>query len=307
MSEEITITEVNEVTNYTGDKAAIDVQVSTARAYPRNVRKCVENAISIVTMDTETASTCNYAVPRGGKSITGPSVHLAKILANQWGNIRCEARVIEVDNKRVTSEGVCWDLENNVAIKATVKRSILTRSGRMSEDMITVTGNAANSIALRNAILSVIPKAVVDKVYKAAIQTITGDVSTENKLVARRAKVIKGLIEAYSVTEDEILQAVGKSSSSHLGADELATLIGIGQAIKDGDTTVDEAFRGKKQYAPPTAEKVEKDTELERIKEFCAAQTDVEDLDMVLETTKGNEELHQIVLDRIDELKKAGK
>lgn len=251
MNTDLIIEEVSEVTNYTGDKAAIDIQVSTARAYPRNVRKCVENAISIVTMDIETASTCNYAVPRGGKSITGPSVHMAKILANQWGNIRCEARVIEVDNKRVTSEGICWDLENNVAIKATVKRSILTKTGRMSEDMITVTGNAANSIALRNAILSVIPKAVVDKVYKAAIQTITGDVSDENKLVAKRAKVIKGLIEAYSVTEEEILQAVGKSSSSHLGADELAVLIGVGQAIKDGDTTVEEAFRGKTTKATP--------------------------------------------------------
>ena len=307
MSEEITITEVNEVTSYTGDKAAIDVQVSTARAYPRNVRKCVDNAIAIVTMDSETAATCNYAVPRGGKSITGPSVHLAKILANQWGNIRCEARVVEVDNKRVTSEGICWDLENNVAIKATVKRSILTRSGRMSEDMITVTGNAANSIALRNAILSVIPKAVVDKVYKAAIQTITGDVSTENKLVAKRAKVIKALVDAYTVTEEEILNAVGKSSTTHLGADELAVLIGIGQAIKDGDTTVDEAFRGKKQYSAPTAEKVEKDTERQRIVDACNEAETAEDLDLLLEVTKDSTELNAIVVAKMNELKSQGK
>ena len=307
MSEEITITEVNEVTSYTGDKAAIDVQVSTARAYPRNVRKCVDNAIAIVTMDSETAATCNYAVPRGGKSITGPSVHLAKILANQWGNIRCEARVVEVDNKRVTSEGICWDLENNVAIKATVKRSILTRSGRMSEDMITVTGNAANSIALRNAILSVIPKAVVDKVYKAAIQTITGDVSTENKLVAKRAKVIKALVDAYTVTEEEILNAVGKSSTTHLGADELAVLIGIGQAIKDGDTTVDEAFRGKKQYSAPTAEKVEKDTERQRILDACDEAKTAKELDLLLEVTKDSPELNAIVVAKMNELESQGK
>lgn len=299
---ELIIEETSEVTGYTGDRAAIDVQVSTARAYPRNVRKCVENAISIVTMDIETASTCNYAVPRGGKSITGPSVHMAKILANQWGNIRCEARVVEIDNKRVTSEGICWDLENNVAIKATVKRSILTKSGRMTEDMITVTGNAANSIALRNAILSVIPKAVVDKVYKAAIQTITGDVSTENKLVARRAKVIKGLIEAYTVTEEEILNAVGKSSSSHLGADELAVLIGIGQAIKDGDTTVDEAFRNK-SFTPKSSPKASaEENERKRIQEYID-KLSWDDLDLFAESNPDNAMIQEIVQAKRESLK----
>lgn len=291
---EVTIEETTEVTSYSGDRAAIDVQVSTARAYPRNVRKCVENAIAIVTMDQETASTCNYAVPRGGKSITGPSVHLAKILANQWGNIRCEARVVEVDNKRVTSEGICWDLENNVAIKATVKRSILTKSGRMSEDMITVTGNAANSIALRNAILSVIPKAVVDKVYKAAIETITGDVSTENKLVAKRSKVIKALVDAYTVTEEEILQAVGKSSTSHLGSDELAVLIGIGQAIKDGDTTVDEAFRVKVSTSKQSPKKTALEIERERIQAHVDT-LDADGLEMFQHSNLDNELVQEIV------------
>lgn len=302
MNTDLIIEEVSEVTNYTGDKAAIDIQVSTARAYPRNVRKCIENIIAIVTMDAETAATCNYAVPRAGKAITGPSVHLAKIIANQWGNIRCEARVIEVDNKRVTSEGICWDLENNVAIKATVKRSILTKTGRMSEDMITVTGNAANSIALRNAILSVIPKAVVDKVYKAAIQTITGDVSSENKLVAKRAKVIKGLIEAYTVTEDEILNAVGKSSSSHLGADELAVLIGIGQAIKDGDTTVDEAFRNKIFTPKASPKQSAEEKERKRIQDYIDNLSS-DDLDFFAESNPDNAMIQEIVQAKRESLK----
>lgn len=240
-----------EVTQYSGDRAAVDVQVSTAKMYPRQISRCVDNAIAIVTMDKATAETCNYAVPRAGKAITGPSVHLAKILAQTWGNIRCEARVVEIDNKRVTSEGICWDLENNVAIKATVKRSILTKTGRMSEDMVTVTGNAANSIALRNAILSVIPKAVVDKVYNAALQMITGDLSDETKLKAKRVKVFKGLSDTYGVTEDEVLSAIGKASINHVTPTEIAVLIGIGQSIKDGDTTVDEAFRGKTTKAAP--------------------------------------------------------
>lgn len=264
---------------YQQDKAAIDMQISTAKAYPRNIKRSTENAIAIVTIDAETAKTCTYSVPRGGKPITGPSVHLAKILAQVWGNLRIEAKVVSIDNKQVTSEAVCFDLENNLAIKAQVKRSIMGKTGRFNDDMITVTGNAANSIALRNAVLSVIPRAIVDKVYNAAKQAITGDISDDTKLIARRKQVIDGLKDTFGVTEKEILSAVGKAAINHITSDDLVVLIGIGTAIKDGDTTVEMAFKGAK---PPkkTTEEMEADRialliqdaktveELENLKEF---------------------------------------
>lgn len=244
MEDEIVkIEEVGSEVIYQQDRAAIDIQISTAKAYPRNIKRAVENSIAIVTMDKETASTCTYAVPRAGKAITGPSVHLAKILAQNWGNLRVEAKVVGIDAKQVTSQAVCFDLENNLAIKVEVKRSIMTKTGRMSDDMITVTGNAGNSIALRNAVLSVIPKAVVDKVYNEAKAKITGDVSDKTKLLARRKQVIDGLKDTYGLNEAEIIGAVGKASVDHLTSDDLVVLIGIGTAIKDGDTDVDTAFR----------------------------------------------------------------
>lgn len=244
--------EVNNTALYLQDKATIDSMVSTAKAFPRNIKRSTENAIAIATLDTDTAATCTYSVPRGGKAITGPSVHLAKIIAQVWGNMRIEAKVIDVDGKNVTSQAIAFDLESNVAMKVEVKRSILTRSGRMSEDMIVVTGNAANAIALRNAIFAVVPKAVTDKVYKASLQTITGDISDENKLLKKRKKVVDALTQSYGVTEAEVLSAVGKSSLDHIGQDEIVVLIGIGTAIKDGDTTVDQAFRGGKTSGPKT-------------------------------------------------------
>ena len=232
--------------------------VSTAKAFPRNIKRSTENAIAIATLDVDTAATCTYSVPRGGKAITGPSVHLAKIIAQVWGNMRIEAKVIDVDGKNVTSQAIAFDLESNVAMKVEVKRSILTRNGRMSEDMIVVTGNAANAIALRNAIFAVVPKAVTDKVYKASLQTITGDISDETKLLKKRKKVVDALVQSYGVTEAEVLSAVGKSSLDHIGQDEIVVLIGIGTAIKDGDTTVDMAFRGgKKSEVEPPKEKEE--------------------------------------------------
>lgn len=248
MEDLVKIEEVGAEVIYQQDRAAIDIQISTAKAYPRNIKRAIENSIAIVTMDKETASTCTYAVPRAGKAITGPSVHLAKILAQNWGNLRVETKVVGIDARQVTSQAVCFDLENNLAIKVEVKRSIMTKSGRMTDDMITVTGNAGNSIALRNAVLSVIPKAIVDKVYGEAKSKITGDVSDKTKLLARRKQVIDGLKDTYSLTEAEIIGAVGKASVDHLTSDDLVVLIGIGTAIKDGDTDIDTAFRRTKSH-----------------------------------------------------------
>ena len=244
----IQIAEIQNVeTIYQQDKAMVDVQIATAKAYPRNIKRSLEDAIAIVTIDKETAATCTYSVPRSGKAITGPSVHLAKILAQVWGNMRIEAKVISIEQKHVTSQAISFDLEKNLAIKVEVKRSIMTKTGRMNDDMITVTGNAANAIALRNAILSVIPKAIVDKVYKEAKNKITGDISDKTKLLARRKQVIDGLRDTYSLTEKEILSAIGKESVGNLDADDLVVLIGIGQAIVDGDTTVELAFKTPKK------------------------------------------------------------
>lgn len=243
MEDLVVIEEVGGEVIYQQDRAQIDIQISTAKAFPRNIKRAIENSITIVTMDKETAATCTYSVPRGGKAITGPSVHLAKILAQNWGNLRIEAKVVGIDAKHITSQAVCFDLENNLAIKVEVKRSIMTKTGRMNDDMITVTGNAGNSIALRNSVLSVIPKAIVDKVYGEAKSKITGDVSDKTKLLARRKQVIDGLKDTYSLTESEILSAVGKVSIDHITPDDLVVLIGLGTAIKDGDTNIETAFR----------------------------------------------------------------
>jgi hypothetical protein len=261
-NDEVIITTATELV-YQQDKAAIDVQIATAKAYPRNIQRARKNAIDIVTLDQQTAQTCTYSVPRGGKAITGPSVHLAKILAQTWGNLRVEAKVVDVSATEITSEAVCFDLETNIAIKTQVKKSILDKYGkRYKQDMIVVTGNAANSIALRNAVLSVIPRPIVDSVYAAAMNVLTGDISDDDKRKKRARQVVDKLMGTFNVTEEEVLSAIGKPSIDFVDAEDIATLVGIGTALKDGDTTVDSAFRRNKttdnvNQTPSTAEEEE--------------------------------------------------
>lgn len=226
------------------ERANVDSQVATAKQYPRSIKRSIDNSIVMATMDSETAQSCGYALPRGGKPITGPSVHLAKIIVSNWGNMRTEAKVVQITDKQIISRGTAWDLEANVASAFEVRRNIIDSKGRrFSDDMITVTGNAANSIAYRNAVFSVIPKAVVDKVYKAAQKSITGDLSDEERLIKRRTDAINYFNDEWGITETEVIKLCGKQTVQQIKADEIALLLGMVQSLKDGDTTVDELMK----------------------------------------------------------------
>ena len=226
------------------ERANVDSQVATAKQYPRSIKRSIDNSIVMATMDAETAQSCGYALPRGGKPITGPSVHLAKIIVSNWGNMRTEAKVVQITDKQVISRGTAWDLETNVASAFEVRRSITDSKGRRySDDMITVTGNAANSIAYRNAVFSVVPKALVDKVYKAAQKYITGDLSDGEKLIKRRSDAINYFNDEWGITEEEVVKLCGKQTVNQIKADEIALLLGMVQSLKDGDTTVDELMK----------------------------------------------------------------
>lgn len=255
------------------ERANVDSQVATAKQYPRDLVRSINNSIAMATMDYNTAQGCGYALPRGGKPITGPSVHLAKLIVSNWGNIRAEAKVVQITDKHVISRGTCWDLENNVATAFEVRRSIIGKGGkRFTDDMITVTGNAANSIAYRNAVFSVIPKAVTDKVYQAAQHFITGDLSGEEKIVARRKKCIDFFKDEYGITEEEVVKLCGKQTVNQIKADQIALLLGITQSLKDGDTTVEELMKpyrkeeNKQTIAAKAAEAAQKDAAKEEKK-----------------------------------------
>lgn len=246
------------------ERANIDIQVSTAKQYPRSISRCANNAVALVTMDKDTAQSCGYALPRGGKPITGPSVHLAKIIAQQYGNLRAEAKVVEITDKQVVSRGTAWDLENNYAVSFEVRRSIVGKNGnRFSDDMITVTGNAANSIAYRNAIFGIVPKSITDKAYKAAQHLITGDLSDEEKLIKRRDGAIKHFTDTYGITEEEVIKLCGKHTVNQIQADEIALLLGFAQSLKDGDTTVEELMapfrKGKTKIKGASAKSFDED------------------------------------------------
>lgn len=222
-------------------RAEVDQQIATARAMPRSIDRAVKNIMTLSTLDEQSAEECVYALPRGGKPITGPSVRLAEIIASQWGNCRVGARVVHVDRfeKFIEAEGVFHDLETNTATTARVRRRISDKQGRLlSDDMIVVTGNAACAIAKRNAILGAVPKAVWRKAYDAVEGVVKGDVKT---LTERRTAAFTAFA-AWGVTPEQICAALNVGGVDDINLDHLATLTGMRSAIKSGEATVEEMF-----------------------------------------------------------------
>ena len=242
MSDEIKIVQSEMIP----EKSHYESQVDIARRYPRNIMKSVQNAIAIVTKDKETAETCHYVLPWNRK-ISGPSVHLAKIVVQCYGNIHGESGIVGNNATEVTAEGTCFDAETNTAYKSRVTKSIMDKYGkRFSDYMIVTTGMAAAAIAYRNAVFSVIPKSIIDKVHKSAIEKITGDLSDETKLIAKRDKYLKTFLDVYTVTEKEILTFMELNSVLQIKNEQILVMNGIAQSLKDKEFTVDELFLRKK-------------------------------------------------------------
>ena len=220
-------------------RAEIDIQIATAHRFPRSVSKFVEEATGLVSLTEQIAEECIYALPRDGKTIEGPSARFAEVIASCWGNSRAGARVVDESGDFITAQGVFHDLQRNVSITFEVKRRIVNKKGeRFGTDMIAVTGNAASSIALRNAILKGVPRAFWSSIYDAARKTIMGDFQT---LTARRTAALAHF-QKFGVTPAQIFEKLGVKGEEDISLDHIVILRGMMTAIKEDDLSVEQMF-----------------------------------------------------------------
>lgn len=224
-------------------RAETDVAVNTAKRYPRDIQACRADALAMATMSAEIAESCYYVLPRDGKKIDGPSVRLAEIIVSAYGNIKVATRIIGNDGKMITAEAVCMDTEKNITVSVQVKRRITNKKGETySDDMQVVTGNAASAIAYRNAVLKVIPMVLTNNVLDAAKKIAAG---TEADLPITRAKALQYIHENFKVKSEQVLKILKRQSIEDITIDDIKTIKGFINAIRDGDATINEVFYGK--------------------------------------------------------------
>ena len=254
------------------NRAEVDTQNATAKQYPRDIYGALNNIKTIATLDNSTAEDCFYALRRQGTLIEGVSVRLAEIIAGAWGNMRVQTRIIGNDGKTITAQGVCHDLETNLAVSVEVKRRITDKSGKTySEDMQVTTGNAASAIAFRNAVLKVVPKAVTKRVIDEIKQVALGKAID---LETRRQNMI-AYFGKLGVSQTDILTYCGVKRIEEITSEMVFELSGLKNAIKEGTTPVAETFKQNTADAEKLAEDARKQAEAKRRKvaEAAAAAT----------------------------------
>jgi hypothetical protein len=225
-------------------------QFEMARAYPRSITQFQNYVQQMALLDEETAASCFYALPRrdndegADRNIEGPSARFAEIVCSAWGHMRVEGRVVDELDRFVVARGTSWDVQQNIIIAYEVRRRIWTspRRGRearrFSDDMIAVTANAAASIALRNSVLKVVPAPLWRPIWLKCKQTAVGDLTT----LSKRRKEMLDYFQKAGVPAPRVFATLGVQSESDITLEMLAILRGVATALKEGDTTLDEAF-----------------------------------------------------------------
>lgn len=184
--------------------AEVQAAMVVAKRFPRDPIAAMDKILQACTRPT-LAEGALYSYSRGGSDVTGPSIRLAEVAAQAWGNVNFGIRELEQRNGESTVEAFAWDVETNTRqVKVfQVPHVRHTRQGaKRLEDPRDVYELVANQGArrLRACILGVIPGDVIEAAVKQCEQTLkaNADVSPEGlkKLVAA--------FEAFGVTQAQI-------------------------------------------------------------------------------------------------------
>lgn len=242
------------------NRSEVDMQIATAKQYPRDIQQALNRIQTLATLDEETAGDCFYTLRRGngGQVIEGLSVRFAEIIAGAWGNLRAQARIIGNDGRTITAQGVCHDLETNFAVSVEVKRRITDKNGKTyNEDMQVMTGNAACAIAFRNAVLKVVPKSVTKRIIEQVKQVAIGQAMD---LETSRSKMI-AYFSRLGVNQPALFSYLGVKRVEDVDAQMIFELRGLANALKEGTTTIAETFQTASTNSEKIAENARKKAE----------------------------------------------
>jgi hypothetical protein len=222
-------------------RAEVDMAITTAKRYPRDIAQSIKTCRELALRNSAVAATCNYAVPRAGKKLIGPSVHFARIVAYAWGNGTALSRVVGADKANVHLQGVFHDLQTNLRIGIEMDWPVQAPRDDTPErwkDQINLAKRAGAAVALRTAIFNVIPQVLFADIAEEAKKVAVGEGKT---FIESRNNAITAL-KAMGISQEMIYHALGIGGLESISTDDLIWLHAIMTSIKEGSMTVSEVF-----------------------------------------------------------------
>lgn len=226
--------------------AEVQAMIVIAQNCPRSIQTAVA-AMRETCAQKALADRAFFKFPRGGSTVSGPSVHLARELARIWGNVTYGVSELRRDDEKGESEilAYAWDCQTNTRnaqiFIAPHKRDKRGGAEKLV-DLRDIYESNANQGArrVRECIYAILPPWFVDEAKSICGHTIETDGGSGKPLATRIADGV-ALFEGIGVNQDQLEQKVGRPLAKWT-AHDVAQLGITFQSIQRGEVTVDDEF-----------------------------------------------------------------
>lgn len=224
-----------------------------AKQYPRDENSAYSKMIMACSR-IGLAQKAFYSYPRGGETVSGPTIRLAEVLARCWGNVEYGIKELSQDNGKSEMQAYAWDLETNTMsvqnftnphakeVKGKIKN--LTSLRDIYENNANMGGRR-----LRSRILAIMPADFVEAAVEECRRTLAGQ---NSEPVQDRVRKMLVAFSKFGVTEAMIEKRL-KHKLEAMSPEELTDYIGIFNSLKEKQTTVSDWFEYEEKSDLATA------------------------------------------------------
>lgn len=183
----------------------------------------------------------------GSRFEKGPSVRLAEVIAQKFGNFEIGYQIIpEASNEKQTTVRVfAWDLETNYCIAPEI--TVQHKFPGKNKDYLTAVDDIYKVVASaiskkqRDCIFKIVPRDLVDLAFEECLKTLSG--VKDLKPVLERLKVT---FLDVGITQAHLENYQGKMFKDFTASD-VSELRAVFSALRSGDMTADEVKNFKRE------------------------------------------------------------
>lgn len=224
-------------------------QMAVAVQRPRENKAVLAEALDVLELSPSLVESAIYSKPVGKdpetqkmKYAEGLSIRAAEELRRIYGNNSAGTSIIEDRKDEVVIGAVFVDMEKNTryAAEKAVSKFFKTREGHIKQippdRLQDVVVPAHASKLLREVVLRSLPAWL-----KSEFEAKARDLAMKGNLPKLRAAMVQKFSE-LNVTEEMILKHLGKTAMKDVAREDIVTMRGVFNAIRDGEQTAEDVF-----------------------------------------------------------------
>ena len=237
------------------ETAEVQAAVILARKFPRDEQRTYDKLLASCGR-ASFAEEATYSFPRGGSTVSGPSVNIAREAARLWGNVRFGLDIIRDDDDTRGIRAWAWDVESNTKVAyADEFKKLIQRKDKQTGQTRWITPNERDlreltnrrgAICLRNCLLQIIPKDFIEDALEECEKTLRGQTKQDRPTILKKITASFADLGVTGAMLDKYLSHPLESASD----DEIVRLRGISKALTDDYAKKEEYFGNGQAKGP---------------------------------------------------------